>query len=195
MVIEPKTKKGKETLKKILEASLEVIAEKGFMNTTVEDITRRAGIAYGLFYYYFKDKKEALEELLRRINREMRYYLKVSTAGYSSRIEMEKAGILKYLEWFNMNKKYHRVIIEAEVHDPQIYTWFFTKLAERYRIGLEEAMRRGEIVNVDPELLAYIMIGIGEILGKRYLLWGNGELTPKLQNDIKLLIENLLTPR
>lgn len=195
MVLEPKTKKGRETLNKILQASLEVIAEKGFMNTSVEDITRRAGIAYGLFYYYFKDKREVLEELVKRMNREMRYYLKINTSGYSSRIEMEKVGILKYLEWFNMNKKYHKAIIEAEVHDPEIYTWFFTKLADRYKIGLEEAMRRGEIIRVDPELLAYVLIGIGEILGKRYLLWGSGEISTRLQNDIKLLIENLLTPR
>lgn len=195
MVVEPKTRKGKETIKKILDASLEVIAEKGFMNTTVEDITRKANVAYGLFYYYFKDKREVLEELMKGINRDMRYYLKTNTSSYSSRIEMEKAGILKYLEWFEMNKKYHKVIIEAEVHDPAIYIWFFTKLADRYKIGLTEAMKRGEIVNVDPELLAYILIGIGEILGKRYSLWGNGEINDKLRNDIKILIQNLLTPK
>ncbi|ARM75525.1 TetR/AcrR family transcriptional regulator [Acidianus manzaensis] len=195
MVTEPKTKKGKETVRRILEASLETIAEKGFMNTTVEDIAIKANIAYGLFYYYFKDKHEVLSELIKSINRDMRYYLKSNTIDSANRIEIEKKGILKYLEWFNTNKKYHRVIIEAEVHDPQLYQWFFTKLADRYKIGLEEAMKKGEIINVDPELLAYVLIGIGEILGKRYLLWDNSGPNEKIKNDIQYLIDNLLHPR
>ena len=50
----PKTEKGKETLNKIINAAADLIAERGFLNTSINDITSRAGVAYGLFYFYFK---------------------------------------------------------------------------------------------------------------------------------------------
>ena len=190
----PKTEKGKESLNKIINAALDLISEKGFMNTSIGDITNRAGVAYGLFYFYFKTKNDVLDELIRQFNREMRHYLKVNTSGIEDRIEMEKVGFRKFLEWIDKNKKYYKVFIEAQVHRPEMYIWHYKKLAERYMIGLKEAMEKGQIVKTDPELLAYTLIGIGEMLAKRYFLWTNQGLDEKLFNDLDLLIENLLRP-
>ncbi|AAK42639.1 Transcriptional regulator, putative [Saccharolobus solfataricus P2] len=191
----PKTEKGKESLNKIINASLDLISEKGFLNTSISDITNKAGVAYGLFYFYFKSKHDILDELIRKFNTDMRYYLKVNTMGIRNRIEMEKEGLAKFLEWMSQNKKYYKVFVEAQVHRPEMYIWHFTKLAERYKIGLKEAMDRGEIVKVDPELLAYVLIGIGEMIGRRYILWTNQGLTKKQYNDLAILIENMLRPK
>ncbi|TRM80975.1 TetR/AcrR family transcriptional regulator, partial [Sulfolobus sp. D5] len=54
---------------------------------------------------------------------------------------------------------------------------------------------RGEIVRVDPELLSYVLIGIGEMLGRRYILWTNEGLTNKQINDLDLLLSNMLKPK
>ncbi|AGE71044.1 TetR/AcrR family transcriptional regulator [Sulfolobus acidocaldarius] len=191
----PKTEKGKESLNKILDASVELIADKGFLSTSINDITSKAGVAYGLFYFYFKSKHDILDEIIRQFNRNMRYYLKTYTQNLDSRIDVEKVGMKKFLEWMNENKKYYKIFIETQVHRPDIYKWHFMKLAERYTTGLSEAMRRGEIINVDPELLSYVLIGIAHMLGKRYVLWSNSGLTLKQQRDLDLIIENMLTPR
>lgn len=195
MYREPKTEKGKETLNKIINAAVDLIYEKGFLNTSISDITSKAGVAYGLFYFYFKSKYDILDELIRKFNREMRYYLKVNTMGIQDRIEIEKLGMRKFLEWMDNNKKYYKIFIEAQVHRPEMYVWHFMKLSERYRIGLQDAMNKGQIVRVDPELLSYVLIGIGEIIGKRYLLWTNQGLNKKLLTDLDILIENLLRPK
>ena len=194
MIRQPKTERGKESLNKIINAALDLISEKGFMNTSIADITSKAGVAYGLFYFYFKTKNDVLDELVRQFNREMRHYLKVNTSGIENRIEMEKVGFRKFLEWIAQNKKYYKVLIEAQVHRPEMYLWHYKKLAERYMMGLKEAMDKGQIIRVDPELLAYVLIGIGEMLAKRYLLWTNQGLDEKLLSDLDKLIENLLRP-
>ncbi|MEM3939844.1 MAG: TetR/AcrR family transcriptional regulator, partial [Saccharolobus sp.] len=167
----PKTEKGKETLNKIINAASDLIAERGFLNTSINDITSRAGVAYGLFYFYFKSKHDILDELIKRFNKEMRYYLKVNTMGIQDRIELEKVGFKKFLQWMEDNRKYYKIFIETQVHRPEMYIWHFTRLSERYRIGLQEAMNKGQIVKVDPELLSYVLIGIGEMIGRRYILW------------------------
>ena len=92
------------------------------------------------------------------------------------------------------NKKYYKIFIEAQVHRPEMYIWHFTRLSERYRIGLQEAMNKGQIVKVDPELLSYVLIGIGEMIGRRYILWTDQGLNKKLLNDLDILIQNLLRP-
>lgn len=45
--------------KQILQAAVEVFAERGFHRTRVSDIAKRAGVAYGLIYHYF-DSKDAV---------------------------------------------------------------------------------------------------------------------------------------
>lgn len=49
-----------EKRERILEASIQVFARKGFHKTRVSDIAAEAEIAYGLVYHYFKNKDEIL---------------------------------------------------------------------------------------------------------------------------------------
>lgn len=54
---QPKTRRGKKTLDKILAAAEEVFGEKGYYEASVTEIAQRAGIATGTFYLYFEEKK------------------------------------------------------------------------------------------------------------------------------------------
>lgn len=47
--------------KQILEASLRLFDEKGFKDTSIQDIADAAGISKGLIYRYFRSKEEVLE--------------------------------------------------------------------------------------------------------------------------------------
>ncbi len=48
---------------KIIEAAVEVFAEKGFFNANVRDVARKAGVADGTIYVYFKGKDDLLISL------------------------------------------------------------------------------------------------------------------------------------
>lgn len=56
----PRITEGKrnERKKLILNAALEVFAEKGYSSTSVEDIIKKADVSKGLIYTYFKSKEE-----------------------------------------------------------------------------------------------------------------------------------------
>ena len=52
--------KKRLTRARLVEASLECFSERGFDATTVEEITRRAGVAKGTFFNYFRTKVDVL---------------------------------------------------------------------------------------------------------------------------------------
>lgn len=55
--------KADDRKKQILRAAVEVFAERGFHRTRVSDIARRADVAYGLVYHYFKSKDQVLNSI------------------------------------------------------------------------------------------------------------------------------------
>ena len=65
--------KTEEQLNKIKESrrreiaicGLKVFCEKGYDSTTVDDIMKKAECSHGLFYHYFKSKKEIFDEVMK----------------------------------------------------------------------------------------------------------------------------------
>jgi AcrR family transcriptional regulator len=54
-----------------IEAAERLFNEKGFENTSVEDIVDEVGVAKGLFYYYFESKEMLMTTMVRRITDEI----------------------------------------------------------------------------------------------------------------------------
>src|SRR4051812_8217985 len=55
-----KGKKRERTRARLLDAAVEVIRERGFYRTTLEEVARRAGMTRGAIYGNFNDKDELL---------------------------------------------------------------------------------------------------------------------------------------
>jgi len=49
----------------ILTAALDEFSERGFAATRLDDVARRAGVAKGTIYLYFRDKESLFQELIR----------------------------------------------------------------------------------------------------------------------------------
>ncbi|UCF88677.1 MAG: TetR/AcrR family transcriptional regulator [bacterium] len=60
-------KRTRATKRRLLKAARELFAEKGMDLTTIDDITQRADLAKGTFYYHFSDKNEVIEMLIRQV--------------------------------------------------------------------------------------------------------------------------------
>lgn len=60
-------KRTRATRRRLLKAARELFAEKGMDLTTIDDITQRADLAKGTFYYHFDDKNEVIAELIRQV--------------------------------------------------------------------------------------------------------------------------------
>lgn len=62
------TVQGQERKAQLLDCAAELFAERGYGETRVIDIVKRAGVAKGLFYWYFDNKESLFRELV-EVNR------------------------------------------------------------------------------------------------------------------------------
>ncbi len=77
------TKKGNETQKKIFNAALNLIKEKGYDETTLVEICRVAEVSNGTFYHHFKSKQDILLGYVRNESIELdEYYKSISKDSY-----------------------------------------------------------------------------------------------------------------
>lgn len=65
-----KTARGEETRAKILEAALALFRERGYDETTMRDVAKRAGVSLGNAYYYFASKENLLQGYYARMDEE-----------------------------------------------------------------------------------------------------------------------------
>ena len=155
------TAQGLERKQQLLEHAAELFADRGYAETRVVDIVRAAGVAKGLFYWYF-DNKEALFAELVVANREglrsaqgaaidptvsplqqLRQGTEASLAYMAAR-----APFFSLLEVGNVNRKFAHVLkVGTDIHTAD------TALV--IRSGIDEGTIRDE----DPELLALGVVG------------------------------------
>jgi len=55
--------RGQRSRNRLKKAALEMLNQKGFHSLRVQDVTRQAGVASGLFYHYFHDLREVVVEV------------------------------------------------------------------------------------------------------------------------------------
>jgi AcrR family transcriptional regulator len=65
----PRTKEQNEAIRAekkqiIMDAALQLFAEEGYVSVSIDKIARKAGIAKGLLYTYFKNKDDLLHQIL-----------------------------------------------------------------------------------------------------------------------------------
>lgn len=156
--------------------------QRGYFATSVADITRRARVAQGTFYVYFPSKQAIFAELVRHLSRSLRHAIQQAVAGAGDRLAVERKGFETFLRFVATHRNLYRIVLQAESVNPQVYRWYYRRLAQGYVRGLSAAMDAGEIRRTDPEALSYCLMGIGNFIGMRYSLWNRGGL-PRLALD------------
>src|ERR671921_1649309 len=89
------TPKARRTRERILEAALELFAEKGYEATTMRDVAREAGASVGLAYRYFASKEEFALALYMRLAEESEEWAKDGLAGGTVAERFEAAMLAK----------------------------------------------------------------------------------------------------
>ena len=159
----------------ILETSIRVFAEKGYHDTRISDIAKRAEIAYGLVYHYFKNKEEILDTIF--LERWGEFIAAVRAIAEGDRTVEDKLVAVA------------EVILSARQHDPEWVKILISeiqrsqRMLDRERLEivaelfqliariLRDGQERGELrAELDAEIASTIFIGgIDTILTSRVL--------------------------
>ncbi|QTX05116.1 TetR/AcrR family transcriptional regulator [Agromyces archimandritae] len=172
MSAKPRTARGAETRRKLLEAAEHVFAELGYQEASVSRITERAGVGQGTFYLYFDSKLDLFDELVEDLNHRVRQAMSEASGAASGRLEAERAGFAAFFAFTARHPALYRVIREAELVSPGALRLHYTRIVDGYIQGLKEAQADGEIGDIDPTVAAWALMGVGEMIGMRWVLWG-----------------------
>ena len=110
------------TRARIVQAAIEVFAEKGYARTTVDDIAERAGSTRATFYLHFKTKSEILTELISR--GEQHYHRIYQQLSQVIAQHPTMAGVRMWLslamsEWKSI-ADLSRPVYEAAIIEPEV---------------------------------------------------------------------------
>ncbi|HET6600571.1 MAG TPA: TetR/AcrR family transcriptional regulator [Gaiella sp.] len=185
----PLSKRGERTRRKLLEAAEAVFAELGYHDASIVKLTEAAGVGQGTFYLYFASKKDVFDELVVDLNHRVRQAMTEAASQGTTRAEMERLGFAGYFRFVAEHPALYRIIRQAEFVSPAILQLHYERLTSGYVAGLREAMANGQIDEGDPELLAWALMGIGELVGMRWILWaGRDELSPEMLDELGRII-------
>ena len=186
------SRKGVRTRTRLLDAAERVFAELGYHDASIVKITEAAGVGQGTFYLYFASKKDVFDELVRDLNRRVRHAMKEGSSRGKSRLESELLGFEAYFRFTSEHPALYRIIRQAEFVSPEMLRYHYDRLSAGYIEALRAASDSGEIGEMDAEVAAYALMGLGEMIGMRWILWGDGPLPERVSEELGRLIACIL---
>ncbi|CAN5606971.1 TetR/AcrR family transcriptional regulator [soil metagenome] len=174
----PLSKRGAATRRALLDAGEQVFGSQGWYDASVVKITEAAGVAQGTFYRYFPSKQALFDEVVVDLNRRVRQAMSAGAADGTTRAQRERGGFEGFFAFIAEHPALYRIIRQAEFASPNALHLHYERIARGYVKGLREAMDDDQIGRGDPDALAWALMGIGELVGMRWILWGEQGAVP-----------------
>ena len=179
-----------ETRKKILEVSKDLFLEKGFDNTSIQDIIDGlGGLTKGVIYHHFESKDEILQSIISENNQEILNY------NWRGNTGLEK--IQNSLMDSCSNFEHQRLVYSASImlRSPRLlgeqYLGLFSDFLLEIREKVHEGVKDESIKTEYPEELADLIILTLDVwIGFQISVFSVEELKRKM-NFIKLTFEGL----
>lgn len=168
---QPRTARGRETMRRLLDAAAKEFGERGFHEASISGITRRAGTALGSFYTYFDSKESIFSALVKDMSEGVAKAAAAGMAADASGVEREREALAAFLGFARQNKEIYRIIDEAEFADPASYRAHYEGAANRIAARLDTAVENGDVTPGDNEVRAWAIMGMNVFLGLRFGVW------------------------
>ncbi len=177
----------------LVDAAERQFSEKGYSNTSVDDICDEVGVAHGLFYYYFETKEEIIEAITNRMIHELENILAEIVGDTDLRAD-EKFLRFMSTAFQSKREKPYMVSYYNKENDPKVYYQLFNKTVGMTTPYLTEIVEQGikeGIFNTEyPEQTIRFWLN-----GRMFFMNEDGLLNEGLLDDLKaeaFMLERLL---
>ena len=188
---------SKKTARKesILQAAIEVFSKGSFRSSSISEIAKRANVAEGTIYQYFKNKEDLFFSIPIQKTVEFTEEFDLHLQGITGTFNKIRKFIWYYLYFFKTNPGYGRILmLEMRVSRSFVKTKtynFLKKSTKRILEIIREGQQDGTIrKDVNIYILRQLILGILEHVVTRWLLKGEKYDLMEYYEDINKLITN-----
>jgi AcrR family transcriptional regulator len=187
----------------IMAAAKKVFARNGFHATTIADIAKEAGLAYGSVYQYFDSKENLFHALMSAEGFALRTHIAVALAATGKRPDESwepfRAAVQATFEFFEADKATTKLLLRDayalgqrfEKHLSGIYERFIDDIADH----MAAAQQRGQVISAPPRMLAFSLAALVGQLAHRRLATDDGVTAAEVADFVVSLVVNGLRPR
>lgn len=170
-----RTRRREDTRQRLFEAAVELIAEKGFSATTVDDIALRAKVAKGTVYYNFASKTALFEELLRHGIGLLTDEFRAAVKGLPPR-EAVAALIRAQLEYIRRYRAFAQLLLSEMWRTNREWQQTLVLLREQAIGTIAETVQAGVDAgdlpdDLDVRVAASALFGVGLVVAVDWLVF------------------------
>ena len=140
----------------ILAAALDEFADRGFAATRLDDVARRANVAKGTIYLYFRDKEALFQELLRQMLTPIIGGIEaLGAADLPVHVFVERLVDMFVREVYETRRKdVIRLMIAEGRRFPKLAEFYYREVLSRIIAAVRALLRRAAARGEVPEALA-----------------------------------------
>ncbi|RMG21328.1 MAG: TetR/AcrR family transcriptional regulator [Deltaproteobacteria bacterium] len=168
-------RRGGDKARRILDAAIEVFAERGFYNATIAEVARRAGVADGTIYLYYKGKDDLFIRLFEEIMARINARLEEATAACDRAADKVRALVLAQAELVEAEPAFAEVICVELRQSSKFMKEYDNPGFRAYLNLIAEVIAGGQASGEfsapgDPQILARALFGAVDEIHLAWLL-------------------------
>jgi len=184
----------------IIDAAIEVFSRNGFQNSTISQIARKADVAEGTIYQYFKNKEDLFFSIPIDKTKEFYNELELHLEGIHGAENKIRKFVWYYLYHLQENPEYARALMLemrvnrnfAKTKTFEAYRPLTHKILEIIEEGQEEGVIRKD---VNIYTIRHLILGMLEHIVTRWLLKGEkNDLLVQYNEAVELLVQGIGEP-
>jgi AcrR family transcriptional regulator len=194
-------KQKQETRRDLIEASIQLSAEKGFAALSLREVTKTAGVTPAAFYRHFHDMDELGLILIDEVGLSLRQLLREARRSYDGEKSMVRSSVEAFILYITENANLFRILQgEKQGSSSQFRKALFTELGRFIEEVAEDLERVAVQLNqplIDVELAAEAIVSVAFTVGAEVLdlpRHKRNEVAERIIKEIKMILRGALAP-
>lgn len=175
------SKKPTDKQKQILQSAIELFAEKGYANTSTQEIAKRAGVAEGTIFRHYGTKENLLlsvivpfiKAALPSVTEEA--FQEIMSGNVTHFEDFLRALLKNRIDFFKENKEIFQIVVKEMLYNPELrkdlQPYLMENIFDRVMVVVCMYKERGELIDLpDSTLQRLLFTFIGGYFVSRLLI-------------------------
>ena len=189
------------TKRRLYDAAMELIGERGFTDASVDEIVERAGVAKGTVYYHFAGKAELVEALIAdRMRPLVESFRKAAADNADDPAGAIDAIVRAEMEFLLEHKSFSKLLLTEMWREDRVWRGTLVKFRGELMTVIREVIQQGVAGgmfrdDVDPDFGASALFGMTATVALDWLAFEPEKPLQDVHDQITKVAFNALRPR